>query len=86
MRTVWATGSASSFRDTLSTLLIGSECIKRFEIGGLDEQGCRLDAHATGRLVDRHRRGLVEDARLQRTMAALLMLAPILRFHLENQG
>lgn len=61
-------------RDTLSTLLIGSECIKRFEISGLDEQGRRLDAHATGRLVDRHRRGLVEDARRQRVMMALLLL------------
>src|SRR3546814_20297023 len=57
-----------------SDLLVGSECIKRFEITGVDEQGQRLDADATGKLVDRHRRGLVEDARKQRVMTALLKL------------
>src|SRR3546814_6929751 len=57
-----------------SSLLVGSECIKRFEITGVDEQGQRLDADATGKLVDRHRRGLVEDARKQRVMTALLKL------------
>ncbi|KAA9013894.1 hypothetical protein F4U94_15520 [Sphingobium limneticum] len=59
---------------TASSLLVGSECIKRFEITGVDEQGQRLDADATGKLVDRHRRGLVEDARKQRVMTALLKL------------
>src|SRR3546814_18314771 len=43
-------------------------------ITGVDEQGQRLDADATGKLVDRHRRGLVEDARKQRVMTALLKL------------
>jgi hypothetical protein len=59
---------------TDASLLVGSECIKRFEISGIDEQGRRLDADETGRLVDRHRRGLVEDARKQRVMTALLKL------------
>ena len=59
---------------TTSSLLVGSECIKRFEITGIDEQGLRLDADATGKLVDRHLRGLVEDARKQRVMTALLKL------------
>src|SRR3546814_8648180 len=59
---------------TASSLLVGSECIKRFEITGVDEQGQRLDADATGKLVDRHRRGLVEDARKQRVMTALLKI------------
>src|SRR3546814_17433990 len=60
--------------ETAGSLLVGSECIKRFEIAGIDEQGQRLDARDTGRLVDRHRRGLVEDARKQRVMTALLKL------------
>lgn len=60
---------------TEATLLVGSECIKRFEITGIDERGRRLDADATGRMVDRHRRGLVEDARKQRVMTALLKLS-----------
>lgn len=60
--------------DTDASLLVGSECIKRFEIAGIDEQGRRLDADETGKLVDRHRRGLVEDARKQRVMTALLKL------------
>ena len=55
-------------------MLVGSECIKRFEIGGLDERGQRIGAEATGKLVDKHRRGLVEDARKQRVMTALLKL------------
>lgn len=59
---------------TDASLLVGSECIKRFEIGGIDERGRRLDAKDTGKLVDRHRRGLVEDARKQRVMTALLKL------------
>ena len=59
---------------TAASLLVGSECIKRFEIAGIDEQGQRLDAQGTGRMVDRHRRGLVEDARKQRVMTALLKL------------
>lgn len=60
--------------ETDASMLIGSECIKRFDIAGIDEQGRRLDAEATGKLVDRHRRGLVEDARKQRVMTALLKL------------
>lgn len=59
---------------TDTSLLVGSECIKRFEIGGMDERGQRLDAKDTGKLVDRHRRGLVADARKQRVMTALLKL------------
>ena len=61
-------------RQTSASLLVGSECIKRFEIAGLDERGRRLDTAATGKLVDRHRRGLVDDARKQRVMTALLTL------------
>lgn len=59
---------------TMSSLMVGSECIKRFEITGIDELGQRLDADVTGKLVDRHRRGLVEDGRKQRVMTALLKL------------
>jgi hypothetical protein len=61
-------------RQTQADLLVGSECIKRFDIGGVDEMGNRLDAATTGKLVDRHRRGLVENARKQRVMTALLKL------------
>lgn len=56
------------------SLLVGSECIKRFAITGLDEEGRPLDAAESGRAVDRHRRGLVEDARKRRVMTALLKL------------
>ncbi len=61
-------------RLTGATLLVGSECIKRFDITGVDDQGRRLTADETGKLVDRHRRGLVEDARKRRVMTALLRL------------
>lgn len=59
---------------TAAALMVGSECIKRFDIGGIDERGHRIDAADTGKLVDRHRRGLVEDARKRRVMTALLKL------------
>lgn len=59
---------------TDASLLVGSECIKRFEIVGVDEQGQRIGAADTGKLVDRHRRGLVEDARKRRVMTALIRL------------
>ncbi|HEX8443506.1 MAG TPA: hypothetical protein VF631_07650 [Allosphingosinicella sp.] len=61
-------------RGTRGELLVGSECIKRFDLSGLDEEGREIDAADTARLVDRHRRGLVEDARRQRVMTALLKL------------
>lgn len=61
-------------RETDASLLVGSECIKRFDIGGIDGQGRRIDSADTGRLVDKHRRGLVEDARKRRVMTALLKL------------
>lgn len=61
-------------RDTAASLLVGSECIKRFAITGIDEDGRWLDSEATSKLVDRHRRGLVEDARQKRVMTALLKL------------
>lgn len=60
---------------THSKILVGSECIKRFDLTGVDDNGNWIDATETGRLVDRHRRGLVEDARKRRVMAALLKLA-----------
>lgn len=62
---------------TSATLLVGSECIKRFDISGVDEHGRYLDAAKTGKLVDRHRRGLVEDARKRRVMTCLLKLEQI---------
>jgi len=61
-------------RETQAYLMVGSECIKRFDIGGVDEMGNRLDSATTTKLVDRHRRGLVENARKQRVMTALLKL------------
>jgi hypothetical protein len=61
-------------RGTGGQLLVGSECIKRFDLSGLDEEGREIGAADTARLVDRHRRGLVEDARRRRMMTALLKL------------
>ncbi|HEY0148668.1 MAG TPA: hypothetical protein VGB70_06650 [Allosphingosinicella sp.] len=60
---------------TKHALLIGSECIKRFEISGIDDEGRSLSAEDTARLVDRHRRHLVEDARTRRVMTSLLKLS-----------
>src|SRR3546814_13751215 len=43
--------------ETAGSLLVGSECIKRFEITGIDEQGQRLDARDNGRRSEERRVG-----------------------------
>src|SRR3546814_13148212 len=50
---------------TASSLLVGPECIKRFEITGVDTTGQRPEADTRGTLVDRNRRGREEQGRKQ---------------------
>lgn len=62
---------------TANALLVGSECIKRFQIDAVDESGRRVGANEAARIVDRDRRWLVEDARQRRQTRAILELARI---------
>jgi hypothetical protein len=59
---------------TGKSLLIGSECIHRFGISALDEDGRALDADGTRKKVDRDRRTLIEEARKRRVVNALVAL------------
>lgn len=60
---------------TAESLLIGSECIHRFGIAAVDEDGRRLDAAETRKKVDKDRRKLIEEARKRRVIRALVELA-----------
>ena len=60
---------------TGSSLLVGSECIHRFNIAATDEEGHTLDREATHQKVERDRRHLIEEARKRRVIRALVALA-----------
>jgi hypothetical protein len=60
---------------TAETLLVGSECINRFNIAATDEEGRTLDADGTRKKVARDRQKLVDDARRRRLVKALVSLA-----------
>lgn len=60
---------------TKSILLIGSECILRFSISAVDDQGKVLDQKETTKKVHKDRRQLISDARTKRVINSLVELA-----------
>lgn len=56
-------------------LLIGSECINRFNIAATDEEGRVLNAAGTREKVERDRRRLIEESRKRRVVKTLVALA-----------
>jgi hypothetical protein len=62
-------------RDTSQELLIGSECITRFDISAVDESGELLDTDATTAKVQKDRRKLITDAQRRRVINTLVQLA-----------
>jgi len=62
---------------TANTLLVGSECINRFNIAATDEEGRTLDADGTRKKLANDRRKLVDDARRRRLVNALVALAHV---------
>jgi hypothetical protein len=62
-------------RETHQQLWIGSECINRFRISAVDDEGNILDTEATRRLVARDKNKLVTDAKKKRVVNALVQLA-----------
>lgn len=62
---------------TANTLLVGSECINRFNIAATDEEGRTLDADGTRKKLANDRRKLVDDARRRRLVKALVALAHV---------
>jgi hypothetical protein len=59
---------------TDSELLIGSECITRFDIPAISEGGASLSAQETKKLVSRDRRKLITDAKKRRLIKTLVEL------------
>ncbi|MDI6449221.1 hypothetical protein [Anaerobaca lacustris] len=57
------------------SLLVGSECITKFDITAVDEAGELLDADETRHRVRKDRRKLITDARRRRVINALVQLA-----------
>lgn len=62
-------------RFTDARLQIGSECVNRFGISAIGEDGVDLDAAGTKKKVSRDRRALVEAARKRRVINALVALS-----------
>jgi hypothetical protein len=62
-------------RLTTKKLLVGSECIRKFAISALSEEGELLDSRESGRKVARDRRSLIARAEARRIVHALVSLA-----------
>ena len=61
-------------RHTFTELLIGSECITRFDIHAVDAHGIDLDSKTTKQIVARDRQKLITDAKKRRMISALIEL------------
>jgi len=61
-------------RHTQNGLLIGSECITRFDIPAVDERGSNLSSGQTAQIVAKDRRKLINGAKERRMMLALIEL------------
>lgn len=57
-----------------NALLVGSECVTRFGICGVDSDGHKLDAEQTQKLVERDRRRLIQSTRESRVLDAIAKL------------
>ena len=64
-------------RDTGNSLLVGSECIKRFAIGVCSEGGTTITEEAADRSVDADRRRMEQEARDRSVLNSLVELAAI---------
>jgi hypothetical protein len=58
-------------------LLVGSECIHKFEIGAIDESGALRDTEHSRRKVDKDRRTLIADARKRRVISTFVQLSTL---------
>jgi hypothetical protein len=60
---------------TKEVLLIGSECILRFSISAIDDEGNVLDQVSTTKKVHQDRRKLISNARTKRVITSLVDLS-----------
>lgn len=58
-------------------MLVGSECINKFKISAIDDDGTILSVEESARKVNRDRRHLVEEARKKRLINALIELKTV---------
>lgn len=61
-------------RHTQNGLLIGSECITRFDIPAMDANGATLSSKQTAQIVAKDRRKLISGAKERRMMLTLIEL------------
>lgn len=72
-------------RETKSTLLIGSECILRFEITAISDDGKLLNVKQSKKKVSHDRRVMILDARAKRMLNSLVELSDKDReFEIDN--
>jgi hypothetical protein len=64
-------------RYTNEALLIGSECITKFDIRAIDERGNLLNQEQTGKKVKTDRNRLITESQRKRVIASLLSLAAL---------
>ncbi|MCK5605639.1 hypothetical protein KAR91_27340 [Candidatus Pacearchaeota archaeon] len=64
-------------RNTNESLLIGSECITKFDIRAVDERGNLLNLEQTGKKVKSDRNKLITEAQRKRVIASLVSLASL---------
>ena len=62
-------------RWTSNQLLVGSECINKFEIAGLDESGQLLSTEESKRKVQRDRQALIKEAKKKKVINVLVALS-----------
>jgi len=55
-------------------MLVGSECINKFQISATDDEGNILNTEESSRKVNRDRRYLIEEARKKRLITTLIKL------------
>jgi len=61
-------------KNNSNEMLVGSECINKFQISATDNEGNILDTEESARKVNRDRRYLIEEARKKRLIITLVKL------------
>lgn len=66
-------GITNSFTD--EGLYVGSECIKTFNLAGIDEDGHYIDHHQTKRKIQKDRNDLIKEGKQKRVLHCLMVLS-----------
>lgn len=61
--------------ETGNELLVGSECIEKFNLSGIGDHGEYLDPNQTSQKVKRDRNKLIKDSKQKRALQCLILLS-----------